>query len=433
MLSGFNLSHKYGTLVPFYAQKDTPIELCSDNPCSEIPLEQLNILEKTPDEILKINKTDLDNLTEKISKLNYDKKGTRFNPISDSFWIIRGDKKKFSVYDKCHCHKVSFRKLSTIRTWSCPFCAKIICDTQCFVSHIQEFHKIVNQIVIPQIGGKWCILCHKISYKRKNGTIHYESAEDLLNKIKLNWKEKDKKIEWKQKINKRCMGSYSIENTICTECSNFDKNEIKCPQHFFAHKDCKIYPIEQIIPPFLDTKNISLLYINALDIDLYYSQAHIDAYNRGHMEYHIDTYRASYAQYFKEILKRDYCEPIYDNKTTYYIYLDLMNKYLVEIWMFAILRNNKLRTPDEIKNLSLPGTILLKMVRNDIMLFDSSLDVTYLHRDLYPIIRSYMGWQLWDFEKLLTKVHKDVIRYAPSMSALLYVLGNWYNWQIPLN
>lgn len=60
------------------------------------------------------------------------------------------------------------------------------------------------------------------------------------------------------------------------------------------------------------------------------------------------------------------------------------------------------QTPEEIKGLSLSKIREL--------------------RSMVP----FLGWQLWNFERLMSRIHDDVIRYAPSLAALISIIGPLY-------
>ncbi|AYV80437.1 MAG: hypothetical protein Harvfovirus1_62 [Harvfovirus sp.] len=288
--------------------------------------------------------------------------------------------------EKCVCNNPEYLFQNS---WSCPFCCKLICCSGCFKQHVKKAHSrqdVGFTIVVPQeaLGGKWCALCREVL---EQGEEDFTAGE--LWTLIMDWNKKSKR--------KECT-IYAVKNGLCENCSGWDFCEEK--YSFLSRKFPKLYPVGTWIPKYMTPKQISFDDLIQLDLD-------------------------KHAAFISEVVQREYYEPTNEqllyqpDKFGHSGYEQYINK----IWRQALYDGYRLRSPEEIKSTPIYGGKLIEALRTNIQLYDSAMLNTPLPRDIYPLIQSYIDWQIWNFERLLSKIHHDLITYAPKLAILLTTIG----------
>lgn len=123
-----------------------------------------------------------------------------------------------------------------------------------------------------------------------------------------------------------------------------------------------------------------------------------------------------HAEFLTELLKDGHIEQITDYENY------AINHYSWKTWRKILFKDRDrkiLRTPEEIKEVVVHGSIFLANIRSNIALIAVGMAATNLPEVLNGIVRDFLPWQFWYLEKILSTIQNDIFRYAGSMAALL--------------
>ncbi|AYV81476.1 MAG: hypothetical protein Harvfovirus36_7 [Harvfovirus sp.] len=253
---------------------------------------------------------------------------------------------KIQVDGYCFCCHGSLAEVLRGTSWSCPCCADLICNKDCFNHHIRGHHCVLLGATLKPIdfslmGGEWCPLCRNVVSR----CITPPNAFCLYTQMAL----------CEEKFEK-----YAIKNTLCSGCLRWFTGEKK-------KSATGLYGLEA--PPCVFQPQISLSDIGSLANYDECPQALLDLFKH-------DT--------FVEVKDSD------------------MDSYIREVWERILLSR-----PDEMKAEQIPGAKTLAAIKTEIASFDrAKMSSHYLSK-------------LTTTERLLSRIHSDLIRYAPSIASLL--------------
>ncbi|AYV80740.1 MAG: hypothetical protein Harvfovirus5_44 [Harvfovirus sp.] len=333
---------------------------------------------------------------------------------NDHLW-----ERKYSRYSECCCglNRANILKLF----WVCPFCLRVICGRQCFYFHMNTVHISFGEIsakfaVDPKlIGAFWCGLCHDI-FERRNPDFtilpdNITAKELLMEAIKCERRpriidEMDSvpgSIIPEEITPKVDFTQFCIKSKACAKCENWDEKKIKLPKELGELPP--VYPHETIIPSQFQTEYI---HIGMIFSDFKKIKQNSDIYSK----------------FIPDLLRRSYFEKVSFFVENSNVYNRVINNYVADLWfdmlyVKGILGKMRLRTPEEVQRRKIPTEPILAAVRGEISVINGELTCTGLPNVLYPIIYSYLPWQLWNFERVFSQIHSDLIRLGPSIVALL--------------
>ncbi|AYV83408.1 MAG: hypothetical protein Hyperionvirus6_89 [Hyperionvirus sp.] len=407
-LRAFWLGHR--EIYPFYAR---PCKVCSDDLSlygRAVEIDKLAILDKTPEEIMRLDETEKVRLRSILPKGFVIRTPCRHlsDLVSDTDSSSKHMVRDIGVFDRCGCNTLN--ALEFLRcggSSSCPFCARIICGEKCFIDHLHmtlprryisfDYFSLIDRSLL---GGEWCPLCRKVFRKgARNLPDHLDDKECTTKVIKelLNSIEKGEKID---------LAKYTIKNTLCSRCShwNYEKMIVISPT-IKLYPDIRIYPSDIWVPPYFSQQRIR-----------FFDLASIQTYD-------------DHPQFFIDLLKHKALDQISDSlidanlsgSITIYFYLAIIWRQM--LYSRPPGKIDRLHTPEEVKATAIPGSKFLAAIRAEIIGLDACLTETRILPDLCLIIREYLPWQLWNMERLLSRIHNDILRYAPSVAALLSIIG----------
>ncbi|AYV81508.1 MAG: hypothetical protein Harvfovirus38_2 [Harvfovirus sp.] len=417
-LVGFHLTQNLCGIYPCYFERCNKCQrgFPFDEPYT-VSLSDLAVLERAPDEIKRLPQTEIERLR---ALLPITKRSKRTgDPISeclcpkpetDSLPIIPLAKIEMRIrVDNICCDRKKYMSIIRGESWSCPFCLDIICSVSCLIRHTKIMHIDDGQwrgrsIVVDRalLGGEWCPLCSHVFRKGEllSDTVNITS-DQLLDMIQ--W---EGGRRWMPE--KIILERYTIKNKLCQRCSDWDEKKVL--RIFYSLREAQstqtsmmtrkdLYPLDSYIPPNVmrDTLHLSEL-------------GSIQTYDNDDEN----------SQFFVDLLRQDMFEEIKDS------FLETTS-IVRNIWDTVLYIGDgslrRLRTFEEVKATPIPGAKLLAKIRTEVALLDIALTQTNIIAPLRHIIREYLPWQLWNLERLLSMIHADVIRYAPSLASLLSVIG----------
>ncbi|AYV82851.1 MAG: hypothetical protein Hyperionvirus2_219 [Hyperionvirus sp.] len=337
-----------------------------------ISIDKLDVLKKTPDEIKKLSETEIAHLRSLLPKTYVEAVACPCpRPLETTLNVKEG----ISPLDMCHCTRICIKILrSGSLSFSCPICKIIICSIECYESHIKHIHS--GQHPDPSLSGyEWCPLCRTVS-KKATGPI------------------KD-----------------TIENKLCSRCATWD--------------DTKLLEIPPSLKKeFSEFSYIHNIYSSASSLPPYVSQPSISFESETDL-----TTVENYPKFFINLLKHPALTEITDSSLDFRFLSSWSHTipYQRDIWkkmLYAPRGQNRfrLRSPEEIKVIPLLGTEILAAVRREISLLEAHLNQTSILPPLCCIICTYLPYQLWNFERLLSRIHADALKYGPPISALISLL-----------
>ncbi|AYV81110.1 MAG: hypothetical protein Harvfovirus17_4 [Harvfovirus sp.] len=376
-----------------------------------LSMDSLKSLEKTPEEILTMKPDEKEIIRSKL--LDRKTRLTRCPcpqqaPSDDSIppkdiSISYGNSLKSK--NECHCGALDVQTIvkdHKIDSWSCPFCYKIICSEICYSKHLRYVHRSNSTLVVPQLilGGEWCPICRKII---RNGSVNIPEKE---------WRGWLTNEEICERINKKILfidsnREYFIKNLVCIGCVPADDEET---------------PVEEKIDiwDLLDLASFTINKFNKFPVKKTYLDIRVGM--------------------LLNVLKSENCPEIND----LYLKDGRMARYVCDLWAYTLykpripytgressgcqpnvpprLYQRLLKTPKEVRLGPVLAENLLHQLRKEICLFQSYLVEIGLPIVLCEIVREYMPWQLWNFEKVLGQLHYDVKKYGPSLAALLFII-----------
>ncbi|AYV80711.1 MAG: hypothetical protein Harvfovirus5_15 [Harvfovirus sp.] len=392
-LKGFYINEF--SACPVYNKIECQICLLPFRENGKIPLRNFrDVLDKTSDEILSMRNSDLEEILKipEICSCSVD-----VDSDSDVEYVEQDSKRLFNNSLKCCCGKNFVTKALLSDSWSCPFCGKIACDPMCFIKHIGVDHPTVKtgmEAPTAVLGGMWCPLCRTIvafGAVEKGDQEWRESIteEELLFKVHLRCGNKNKKS---------VVHEYAIANVLCYKCFHWDDKCLPTPTWFEGAGP--LYPIDTDIPRYVSVPKIRMSQI------LHESRFDSDSL------------------FICDLLKREYCEGVCDEYLSTVSVHNPSGMFIWGIWNAVFWPNPGTTTapissPDEVKKNYILGTKLLETMRTDIAALNNALSVTNLLPVLIPLISNYLWSNLVNFEKILSKIHSDVVRYAPLIAAIL--------------
>ncbi|AYV81392.1 MAG: hypothetical protein Harvfovirus31_8 [Harvfovirus sp.] len=388
-LVGFHLSADFCGIYAFYLDR---CERCLDPFPMEDPyvtnLTDLAVLGKTPEEIKLLPKVEIKRLSSLLPK-HQEMKLMKFNrrlecpcqKLAGPSWTLC---RKISVNSFC-CERKRIIKILREGSLSCPFCLRVICSWACLKDHVKRMHSdsgcrwIVD---LALLGGEWCPLCGDILRRG-----HVESSEKELFGL----------------IKKGEDARYQIKNTLCSRCRRWNHGKLlKLPK--MLRIDEKLYRSDRYVPRNVERDTLHLGELGPIEI--------------------FDRNTGFYA----DLLKQDVVQEIKDSCLDPYSIDRRGGNFYRTIWDGVLYtcetgRERRLRTVEEVRAMEIPGTLILAKIRTEIALLEGALCATQIISPLRSIIRGYLPWQLWNFERVLSRIHADIIRYAPSVVALMSVIG----------
>jgi len=364
-----------------------------------ISLADFDVLKRGPKEVRKLSAPEIARLRSLLPKEKKGKdlvgRGTCSCEVGPKSVTTGGVERKIRVDSYCSCRKTKIISAFRGESWCCPFCRDIICGSACFLQHIKYNHDWGKF----NDSYEWCPLCGEVLLRGAyDGKVSYEElrsyvqGDDSIGNSKL----------WKEMLEK-----YAIKNSLCSRCSRWDEKEVlKIPERLiWVVGEMKIYPLDGWVPPNVMQDTIRL-------------------YNLA-PEKNLDDN----GQFFVDLLKHQMFEEIKDSGLDnhsgdeyglvwyYHVVWDRM------LYTATYGEMRRLRTPEEMKETPIHGGKVLGIMRAEIGLLEEGLIETKIIPPLCNIVRGYLGWQLWNMERLLSRIHADVIRYAPSLATLLAVIG----------
>ncbi|AYV81333.1 MAG: hypothetical protein Harvfovirus27_22 [Harvfovirus sp.] len=401
-LRGFWL--RENAIHPFYMM---PCDVCSADLSVygyAIEIDKLAILDRTPDEIIRLDEAERAHLRSLLRDRHVDR-----IPCMHPLKEIGDDQppkeaisisSEISMFDLCGCGQSDVMRILRNRkkSYTCVFCPKILCDEKCFNNHMERDHVNVNRLIDKSlVGGEWCPLCRKIFKKGREFLCDDDDKQCtiIVEKELLNLKDSAR------------LEKYAIKNTLCPRCSQWDENKMMIIPTIILEKLRRflyIFPADAWTPPYFSQQSIH-----------FFDLAFITAYD-------------DHPQFFVDLLKHSVLYKISDSSLCPQRTRAIMYPYLNSVW-FTILSHNdtnkkfRLHTAEKVKATCIPGTKFLTAIRAEIAGLEACFTKTGILSDLCLIIRDYLPWQLWNVERILTRIHNDITRYAPSLAALLSIIG----------
>ncbi|AYV77899.1 MAG: hypothetical protein Edafosvirus2_78 [Edafosvirus sp.] len=318
---------------------------------------------------------------------------------------------------ECCCGKHKIYDILYTNSYSCPFCYKIVCGgPACFIKHVKNRHSPSSrvpsrplQLAVPQqlLGGTWDPLCRQIVH---NGSV--ENGDDEWRGLLTVEQIYDNIIKrWKQKDGKEGMRIYPIKNQVCTSCAHWNAVEFTIPAPFRAKGHMTtIFPPHAYIPPFAAVLPIDIDYMGPL--------------------YLLDPVLGlEHARHVADLLKRPYFGKVEESFMYTTNYPRAIKTYIYEVWQTMLytarygVAGRRWKTLEEVKATPIPGAMVLQAINDDIAVFNDGLKMTSLPPVLCSVIQEFMPWQLWNMQKILHRIHADVIEYAPKLAVLFSKIG----------
>ncbi|AYV82840.1 MAG: hypothetical protein Hyperionvirus2_208 [Hyperionvirus sp.] len=367
------------------------------------------IISMTPDEIKNLSKVKIASLrAELMKKLSanddiYERSHCLSSPPNiDS---MRGNEVrdivdiKIHPDDRCSCDKEKVIDILHKGSRSCPICLEISCNRQCFRDHM-ETHCAEEILIVDLslVGGEWCPLCCSVVHK--GAIFSHDDIERTKSELE-----------------------FTIKNTLCPRCSNWLKNDtprVEFPKDYSTHwlnYFCRIYPLDIWIPPRISRDPIRLTNLGTFENFEKNPQFFVDLLKQDTFEELTNSFLDS--RNSEERPLHSYCSSAWE-KVMYTTITHYMHEYTYDHNLFR--QPADFRTPEEVKATPIPGAKILAKIREEIALLENALIATSLLPPLCDIIRSYLPWQLWNLERLMARIHNDIIRYAPSIAALLSII-----------
>ncbi|AYV82450.1 MAG: hypothetical protein Hyperionvirus1_29 [Hyperionvirus sp.] len=321
--------------------------------------------------------------------------------------VMKGVARGICVDDSCCCGRDKVMTLfwsEGTKSWSCPFCTRIVCGMRCFIEHIHKeaigredwlsFGPIAVDPVV--VGGEWCPLCREVC--KPGGNKFYET----MNRSQF--------ITFLQGRPEKQLSEYTIKTTICKPCSLWDGKNVGDMPKGLSLKQLKARMLsdkllDSWIPPYILARSVRLFELGPLG------------------NYENDP------EFLVNLLKQYTFEQISDACIDFDSpRLGDLIDYCRDIWRQMLYgykgpgRGWRLRTAGEVKAKEIPGTKILKALRKEIAVLESGLREGGIIGDLCGIIWGYLPWQFWNLERVITRIHNDVIKYGPAIAALLYAM-----------
>ncbi|AYV81776.1 MAG: hypothetical protein Harvfovirus60_9 [Harvfovirus sp.] len=386
-----------------------------------VQLSDLTVLDRTPDEIKRLPQIEIERLRSLLAKMTTSK-GT-IDPKSECLCpkpeIVTGPipmERKIRIDNTC-CYKKTLMTTMREESWSCPFCRNIICDAACLFTHIKMMHVdlkwLGRSIIVDRAllgGGLWCPLCSHVFHLGKVQTGFLDWRENITAEQLFTLIEAARQILSEEII----LEQYTIQNKLCQQCSEWDEKKLlrmpislkalQSKENTTWMKRMDLYPLDTYVPP------------NVMQYPVYLSDLGA-----------IQTYDDEHSQLYVDLLRQDHFEEIKDSfleanfsDTTIFNYMCTIWDTILYSYVGSLRRS---RTFEEVKATPIPGEKVLAKIRTELVLLDNALTQTKIIAPLCQIIQEYLPWQLRNLERLLSRVHADVIRYAPSLASLISVIG----------
>ncbi|AYV82557.1 MAG: hypothetical protein Hyperionvirus1_136 [Hyperionvirus sp.] len=393
-LVGFQLLNiEYGIVPVYNKQCDQHLTLSSVR-CTKV-LRDLTLLRQTPDEIKQIPETEISRMRSLL------KVTLSWTPAAETKCSCPTEPKSM-IPKKPHTYwfrncrgRQAFTSLINRVSWSCPFCCEIMWSIKDFIFHIRQSHpnKSNKLIVVDHslLGGSWCPLCETVVRKATipPGTVDWRETitpQQLSDLIDQKWFHGGKGIE-----------EYLINNAVCSRCTQWimEKKRLEIPASLNKKlqktiNKMQLSPLDVWVPP-----NVTF-YVSELGL--------IGDYDED-------------SQFFVDLLKHNMLEEIPDSFLREYYSSSVWDRVLYTAKFGS--KDRRLRTPEEVKATPLPGAKVLAKIREEINLLEVILTETGILPPLRNIIRTYLPWQLWNLERLMSCIHTDVTQYGPSLAIFL--------------
>jgi len=406
-------------LIGFHLSRDERgIFAIYNKPCEEHLDRNVNVhtdsdfaaaaLRMTPDEIIQLPESEITRLRSLFLPSKKCRPGARECHCFDIVEIISIDtpqEEHITYIGYCMTQKDGFSGLLRKKSWCCPFCRAIIWEAGSFHNHIEQVHKGGSRgTVIDQsfMGGVVCVLCDKVFHRGAvlPGNVEWRgkiTMAELYGRIQNNWKRGN---------GRKMLEEYAIRNNICLRCIQWiEEKKLEIPASLGELKHAAIrkldlYPLEVWIPGNVPRKSFQLLELGS-----------IEDYDEN-------------SQFFVDLLKQDMLAKINESVfgESQRLYCSLVWDRMLYMWDWGLARR-RFRTLEEIKATAIPGAKVLARIQTEIALLEGALIETGVLPPLCDIIRSYLPWQLWSVERFMSRIQRDVMRYAPSLVTLLARVG----------